>query len=50
MQSLTLMKLCNDPDFDVLCDKYKELYVPFVGQEITGRKALDNLIEYLKAM
>jgi len=50
MQSLTLMKLCNDPDFDVLCDKYKELYVPFVGQEITGRKALDNLIEYLKTI
>lgn len=50
MQSLTLMKLCNDTDFDILCDKYKELYVPFVGQEITGRKALDNLIEYLKTI
>jgi len=50
MQSLTLMKLCNDPDFGVLCDKYKELYAPFVGQEITGRKALDNLIEYLKTI
>lgn len=50
MQSLSLMKLCNDPDFDVLCDKYKELYVPFVGEEIKGREALDNLIKYLKAM
>ena len=50
MQSLTLMKLCEDTDFDKLCEKYKELYVPFVGQEITGRKALNNLIEYLKAM
>ncbi len=48
MQSLTLMKLCNDPDFDKLKDKYKELYVPFVGEEITGRKALDDLIHYLE--
>lgn len=50
MQSLTLMKLCNDPDFDELCEKYKELYVPWVGQEITGRKAMNDLIEYLKKL
>jgi hypothetical protein len=48
MQSLTLMKLCNDPDFDKLKDKYKELYVPFAGEEISGRKALNDLIEYLQ--
>jgi hypothetical protein len=47
MQSLTLMKLCNDPDFDVLCEKYKELYVPFVGEEETGTKAINDLIAYL---
>ena len=49
MQSLTLTKLCNDPDFDKLKEKYKELYVPFVGEEVTGRKALNDLIEYLQA-
>lgn len=48
MQSLTLMKLCNDPDFEELCNKYKELYVPFVGEEETGRNAIDDLITYLK--
>lgn len=48
MQSLTLMKLCNDPDFEELCEKYKELYRPFVGEEITGREAIVNLISYLK--
>lgn len=48
MQSLTLMKLCNDPDFDKLKEKYKELYVPFAGEEVTGRKALNDLIEYLE--
>jgi len=48
MQSLTLMKLCNDPDFDELCEKYKELYVPFVGEEETGPKAIDDLITCLK--
>ncbi len=48
MQSLTLMKLCNDPDFDKLKDKYKELYVPFVGEEVNGRKALEDLIRYLE--
>jgi hypothetical protein len=48
MQSITLMKLCNDPDFDKLKDKYKELYVPFIGEEVTGRKAIDDLIEYLQ--
>lgn len=48
MQSLTLLKLCNDPDFDKLCDNYRELYVPWVGQEESGRKAMDDLIEYLR--
>jgi hypothetical protein len=48
MQSLTLMKLCNDPDFDVLSEKYKKLYVAWEGQEESGRKALDDLIEFLK--
>jgi hypothetical protein len=48
MQSLTLMKLCNDSDFDELCVKFKELYVPFVGEEETGRKAIDDLIAYLR--
>lgn len=50
MQSLTLMKLCNDPDFDELCGKYKEIYVPFVGEEETGIKSINDLIAYLKAM
>jgi hypothetical protein len=48
MQSLTLMKLCNDPDFDHLKDKYKQLYVPFAGEEVTGRKALEDLINVLQ--
>lgn len=50
MQSLTLLKLCNDPDFDKLCDKYRKLYVPWVGQEKAGRKAMDDLIEYLRKL
>lgn len=50
MQSLTLMKLCNDSDFDEFCNKYKELYVPFAGEEETGRIALDDLINYLKRL
>lgn len=48
MQSLTLMKLCKDPDFEELCIKYKELYIPLVGEEKSGRKAIDDLIAYLK--
>lgn len=48
MQSLTLMKLCNDPDFDELCEKYKELYVPFAGEEESGIKAINDLILYLR--
>ena len=48
MQSLTLMKLCNDPDFDELSERYKKLLVPWAGQEESGRKALDDLIEFLK--
>jgi len=50
MQSLTLMRLINDKDFYYLCEKYKELYVPFEGEEITGRKAMDDLIQFLKEM
>lgn len=50
MQSLTLMRLCNDPDFEKLSMKYKELYIPFSGEEETGRKAMDDLIEYLKKL
>lgn len=50
MQSLTLMKLCNDPDFGELCEKYKKIYVPFVGEEESGRKAMDDLIEYLEKL
>jgi hypothetical protein len=50
MQSLTLMKLCNDPDFDELSEKYKQLYVPWAGQEESGRKALDDLIHYFSAL
>jgi len=50
MQSLTLLKLCNDPDFEKLSVKYKELYVPFIGEEETGRNAMDGLIEYLKKL
>jgi len=50
MQSLTLMKLCNDPDFDELCEKYKEFYVPFAGDEETGPKAINDLIEYLRRL
>jgi hypothetical protein len=50
MQSLTMMKLCNDPDFDELCEKYRKLYVPWEGQEESGRKALNDLILFLKEM
>ncbi|WP_273134086.1 hypothetical protein [Culturomica massiliensis] len=50
MQSLVLMKLCNDPDLEVLYPKYLEYYVPISGQEITGRKAIVDLFEYLKKM
>jgi len=48
MQSLTLMKLCNNPDFDELSERYKKLYVPWAGHEEAGRKALNDLIEYLR--
>lgn len=50
MISLVLMKLCNDPDLEVLYPKYLEYYVPISGQEITGRKAIVDLFEYLKKM
>ncbi len=48
MQSLILMKLCNDSDFKELSEKYKKLLVPWAGQEESGRKALDDLIHYLE--
>ncbi|MDR1198919.1 MAG: hypothetical protein LBK94_07930 [Prevotellaceae bacterium] len=47
MQSLTLMKLCNDPDFEDLSQKYKELYTSWGGCEEVGIKAINDLIEYL---
>gem|GEM_PF-6400390 len=50
MQSLTAMRLCDDPEFLRLEDKYKELYVPFAGEEEIGRKAIDDLIRFLKAL
>lgn len=50
MTSLVLMKLCNDPDFDLLKYKCRELYVPFDGEEISGLKAIDDLISYLENM
>lgn len=50
MTSLVLMKLCNDPDFDLLKYKYREIYVPFDGEEISGLNAFDDLISYLENM
>ena len=50
MQSLTLLKLCNDPDFEKLSEMYKGLYIPWVGQEQSGPKALDELIDYLNKL
>jgi hypothetical protein len=50
MQSLILMILSNDPDFEKLSEKYKELYIPFSGEEITGKKAMNDLILFLKEM
>jgi hypothetical protein len=47
MQSLTLMKLCNDPAFEELSQKYKEIYTSWVGCEERGIKAINDLIEYL---
>jgi hypothetical protein len=48
MQSLALMRFANDPDFNELSERYRRLYVPWVGQEEIGRTALNDLIEYLK--
>ena len=50
LQSLTLMKLCEDPDFDKLSEKYKEVYVPFAGEEHIGLNAINDLIFYLKCL
>lgn len=50
MQSLTLMKLCNDSDFELLYPKYLEYYIPISGQEVFGRKAIVELFNYLKDM
>lgn len=50
MQSIVLMYLCNDPDFNILCDKYKKIYIPFLGEEELGIKAMDDLIHYLSSV
>lgn len=50
IQSLTLLKLCKDPDFEEMCIKYPKLLVPWAGQEEAGRKAMDDLIEYLRKL
>jgi hypothetical protein len=47
MQSLTLMKLCNDIDFEWLSQKYKEIYVSWGGYEEKGLEAINDLIECL---
>jgi hypothetical protein len=47
LQSITLMKLCNDPDFENLSQRYKELYASWGGQKETGFQAMDDLINYL---
>lgn len=50
MQSLTLLKLCKDPDFEEMCIKYPKFLVPWAGQEESGRKAMNDLIEYLRKL
>lgn len=50
MQSLVLMKLCDDPDLELLYPKYLEYYVPILGQEVAGHKAIMELCKYLKKM
>ena len=47
MQSLTLMKLCNDSDFGELTQKYKDLYSNWGGYEEKGINAINDLIEYI---
>ncbi len=50
MQSLTLMKLCNDSDFDKLSIQYKKGLVPWAGEEEASHEVLDNLINYLREL
>lgn len=50
MQSLALLKLCDDPDFDALKLKYKELYMTWEGHNDKGKKAIDDLVTYLENM
>ncbi|MDR2127060.1 MAG: hypothetical protein LBP63_09560 [Prevotellaceae bacterium] len=50
MQSLTLMKLCNDSDFEELVQKYKTLYSNWGGYKEKGMSAINDLIEYLSKL
>ncbi len=47
MQSLTLMKLCNDSDFQDLSQTYMKLYSSWGGFKEKGLMAINDLIEYL---
>jgi hypothetical protein len=47
MQSLTLMRLCNDSDFEELSQKYKEIYTSWGGYKERGLNAINDLIGYL---
>jgi len=50
MQSLTLMKLCKDSDFEKLSMKYREILIPWGGEEDASYEVLDNLISYLRGL
>jgi len=50
MQSLTLMKLCNDSDFEYLPQTYIKLYSSWGGFKERGLIAINDLIEYLSRM
>jgi hypothetical protein len=47
MQSLTLMKLCNDSDFEYLSQTYIKLYSSWGGFSERGLMTINDLIEYL---
>jgi hypothetical protein len=49
-RSLTLMKLCDDSDFDIMKIKYRQLLKPVYGQEKNEIAAYDDLVEYLSKM
>ena len=49
MQSLTLMYLCNDALFDEFSERYKAFKLPQDNREAIGKKALTDLIVYLKS-